>query len=308
MDCKIGVTACCAVLVVFGIYLSIIDSQTIQRRSAAMLKQYESTPSLAGKEPVKFFTLLVPPAESLLHHSFYDTRMLDCWIRQLLGFGIRKEDINVISAGNATLVNFEGEKVVAMHGVNLLRRPLVETANVIENYKYQYSKLWVFNETGYWVYLDTDLVFRQNPTICATACRTALIHEDTRVCAAPDVFVPIVGETYTRISNPSYFNAGFFASRGSRRTFEWLMGNAAIYQEHFRAFAEQGYLNKVFDGKVSFLPQACNYRRMWYEINYQKTNLIVIEHGKYGADPKVPIPTVCKSLYPEEAIKLARQP
>ena len=72
------------------------------------------------------------------------------------------------------------------------------------------------------------------------------------------------------------------------------MANAVGYQKNFRAFAEQSYLNKVFTPSL-VLPQACNYRRMWYEIHYQKTDLLVIEHGKYGADPKViqPCAKVC---------------
>ena len=148
-----------------------------------MLEEYGSTPTRSLNERVKFFTILVPPAESFLHHSFYDTRMLDCWIRQLLSFGIRKDDINVISARNDA-GKHRGRNCCRSARVNLLRRPLIETANVIENYKYQYSKLWVFNETGYWVYLDTDLVFHQNPAICAIACKTALIKDGTRICAA----------------------------------------------------------------------------------------------------------------------------
>lgn len=243
-----------------------------------------------------YYTLLTPPASGSLFHNEYNTTQLECWIRQLRAHGVAPRNIHVLSAGTGALRNTRGEAIARRYGVDLVQRPLIVNEHTLEKFKYQFSKLWMFNQSGYWVFLDTDLVFHQNPASCAAACARTLRRDHTSICAVADVLMPVVKKTYMRWGENRYFNAGFFAAHGSETLFRNLVQRMEQTASKTRIFAEQSFLNEFFE-QSSSAPPACNYRRMWYDLSRADASQIVIEHGKYGVDPHVPIPAICADLY-----------
>jgi hypothetical protein len=260
---------------------------------------YMKPPSISQevlRRTYNYYTLLTPPASGRLFHNEYNTTQLECWIRQLRDHEVAKRNIHVLSAGLNKTRNTRGEAVARKYGVHLVQRSLLVNDYTLEKFKYQFSKLWMFNQSGYWVFLDTDLVFHQHPAICAAACEQALRRDHTAICAVGDVFMPVFKNTYRRWGKHRYFNAGFFAAHGSEVLFKRLMQSMEQTNGIYRMYAEQSFLNDFFKQK-SLLPTACNYRRMWYDFSNVDKSQIVIEHGKYGVNPQVPIPSVCKDLY-----------
>ena len=247
-----------------------------------------------------YYTLLVPRADGndiFLGKSQYDTRRLDCWVRQLLNHGVSRNKLHVLSAGNASTWNLEGEAAAKKHGIDIVRRPIIDSEHTVDRFRYQYSKLWLFNQTGFWVYMDTDLVFHKTPALCAAQCKSALAADGTRLCAVPDNFMPIVPQTYWRWGKNRYWNAGFFAAYGSPELFDAIMDKYSEFDGSFHYFAEQAFLNNFFE-RSSPASGACNYRREFYEVSPKRPDELVVQHGKYGDDPNVPVPSVCRDLYP----------
>jgi hypothetical protein len=267
----------------------------LENVSLVHMKPPDTFRSAAG-HVFDYYTLLTPPASGSLFHNEYNTTQLECWIRQLRAHSVAPENIHVLSAGAGAVRNTRGEAIARRYGVDLVQRPLLVNEHTLEKFKYQFSKLWMFNQSGYWVFLDTDLVFHRNPALCAAACAQSLRRDHTSICAVGDVFMPVVKNTYRRWGKNRYFNAGFFAARGSESLFRNLVQRMNQTEHVFRIFAEQSFLNEFFE-QSSSAPPACNYRRMWYDFSRADANQIVIEHGKYGVDPRVPIPAICADLY-----------
>ena len=278
-----------------------------------------------------FWTLLVPPVTSNILGSIYHTGELECWIRQLRSFDIPAHHIHILSAGN----NTAGEAIAKRHGVDIVRRPLIETPNLVPRYRYQFTKLWLFEQPGYWAYYDTDMVFHRSPVECTRLCRDKLRRAALResksgtttiaakngpsgggdmtrsntyrlepykqtVCATPDVPMAIVARTLWRWGVNRYFNAGFFAASGSPALFKRLMEKVNAQKDTLRLFAEQAFLNEEFYEHES-APVACNYKKMWYQVSKQTPTGTVSEHAKVGIDPDIKVPEVCKDLFLSES-------